>query len=168
MRMASTDDVYGVVNMLLDALVRTPPDGITENMGQVGTFPGLVPRTHRAAQRVENASAETLRVVSATANLLDAVNVQTLGRIETEIKDIEQTVGRAETAINDGRASNDQALGRIEAVLKDVMQFLPTVRADMTDLAARLDAIVAEQQQGMAALNVKLDAAKAEIQALPH
>ena len=166
--MASNDDIYRAVNMLLDALVRTPPDGITENMGQVGTFPGMIPRTHRAVQQVEVASTESLRIVRATAALLDAVNVQTLGRIESEVKDIERAAGRAEVAINDSRASHDQALGRIEAVLKDIQQFLPTVRADMTDLAARLDMVASEQQQGVTALNVKLDGLKAEVQALPR
>ena len=41
--MASIDDVDRKANMLLDALVRTPPDGLTGGMGQVGSFPGLAP-----------------------------------------------------------------------------------------------------------------------------
>ncbi len=166
--MASIDDVYREVTMLLDALVRTPPDGLTGGMGQVGTFPGLVPRTYHVAQQAHDVSAQTLTTVREVATLLNAVNVETLGRIETGINDNKQTLGRAETALNVGRASNDQALGRIEAVLKDVMQFLPTVRADMTDLTAKLDTIVAERQQDMTGLNAKLDALMAEVQALPH
>ena len=59
-------------------------------------------------------------------------------------------LSRLETAVNDGDARNDQTLGRIESDLKNVMEFLPTVRADMNDLSAKLDAL------------------KADIQALPH
>jgi septal ring factor EnvC (AmiA/AmiB activator) len=166
--MATIDDVHRKVTMLLDALVRMPPYGLTEGMGQVGSFPGLVPTTHRAAFQAREASAEALNTVNEVAALLNAVNNVTLGRVETEIKDIERTVGRTETSINESRASHDQALARIEAVLKDVMQFLPTLRADMTDLAAKLDAVVSEQQEGMASLDAKLDAVRAEVQALPH
>lgn len=166
--MASIDDVNRNTNMLLDALVRTPPDGITGGMGQVGSFPGLAPKTYHAAQRARDASAEVLTVVKETSALLNAVNLETLGRIEARTNGNEQTLGRVETAINDGRANNDQTLGRIESDFKQVIEFLPTVRGDMTDLSAKLDAIVVRLQQGMTELNAKLDALKADIQALPH
>jgi hypothetical protein len=168
MPMASIDDIHGEVSMLLDGLVRVPPDGLTPGMGQVGTFPGLVPRTYRVAQQVRDASVQTLSAVRETATLLAAVNEVTLGRMEAELNVNEQTVGRVETAVNDGRTSNDQALVRIEAVLKDVMQFLPTVRADMADVTAKLDMIVAQRQQDVAGLNAKLDAVIVEVQGLPH
>jgi len=79
-----------------------------------------------------------------------------------------QTLGRVETAINDGRVNNDQTLGRIESDFKQVIEFLPTVRGDMTDLSAKLDAIVVRLQQDMTELNAKLDALKTDIQALPR
>jgi hypothetical protein len=174
--MASIDDVYRNVNMLLDALFRARPDGMTGGMGQVGSFPGVAPSAYHAAQQARDASAETLTVAKEISRLLNAVNVETLGRIEARIDDSEQkvsgllnavnveTLGRIEARITDGDARND----RIESDLKEVMQFLPTVRADMNDLSAKLDTIVAERQQDMTDLNVKLGALKAEIQALPH
>lgn len=166
--MASIDDVYRDVTMLLDALVRTAPDGVTPGMGQVGTFPGMVPRTYRVAERANDSVARTLTTATETAALLKAVNEVTLGRMEAGTNGIGQTVGRVEAAVNDSRTSNEQALGRIEAVLNDVMQFLPTVRADTTDLSARIDIIVAEQQQLTAGLHAKLDSLIAEVQSLPH
>jgi hypothetical protein len=166
--MASIDDVNRNVTMLLDALVRMEPYGITGGMGQVGAFPGMVPGTYHAAQQARAASAETLTVVKEISALLNAVNVETLGRMETRISNNERTLSRVETAINDGGARNDQTLGRIESNLEQVMQFLPTVRADLNDLSAKLDTIVEERQQDMTDLNAKLDALKADIQALPH
>ena len=166
--MASTDDVFRDTSMLLDALFRTPPDAITNGMGQAGSFPGLVPRTYHVAQQARDASSQALTTLRETATLLDAVNDVTLGRLETEINDIKQAAGRVETAVNDSRGIDDQAFGRIEAVLKNVMEFLPTVRADLSDLASRLDTLAAEQQQAIAGLNAKLDALKAEVQGLPH
>jgi hypothetical protein len=137
-------------------------------MGQVGSFPGLAPRTYHAAQRAHDASAEVLTVVKETSALLTAVNVETLGRIEARINGNEQTLGRVETAISDGRAQNDQTLARIESDLERVMRFLPTVRGDLTDLNAKLGTIVADVRQDMTDLSAKLDALEAEIQALPH
>jgi hypothetical protein len=166
--MASIDDVDRNTIMLLDALVRMSPNGITGGMGQVGSFPGLVPRTYHAAQQARDASAEILTVVKEISALLNAVNVETLGRIEARINGNEQALGRVETAINDGGAKNDQTLGRIESDLKQVMEFQPTVREDMTDLSAKLDRIVTELRQDMTDVNAKLDALKADIQALPH
>lgn len=166
--MASIDDVNRDMNMLLDALVRTSPDGITGGMGQVGSFPGLAPKTYQAARRARDASAEVLTVVKETSALLKAVNVETLGRIEARTNGNEQALGRVETAVNDGRANNDQTLGRIESDLRQVIEFLPTVRQDMTDLSAKLDALVVGLQQYTSDLNAKLDAIKADIQAAPH
>jgi chromosome segregation ATPase len=166
--MASIDDVDRTTIMLLDALVRIPPYGMTGGMGQVGSFPGLAPATYRAAQKARDVSEEILTVVEATSALLNAVNVETLGRIEARSDSNAQTLVRVETAINDGRAKNDQTLGRIEADLEEVKQFLPTVREDMNDLRAMLDKIVEELQKGMTDLNAKLTALKTDIQALPH
>ena len=81
--MASIDDVYRSVNMLLDALFRARPDGTTANMGQAGSFPGVAPSAYHAAQQARDASAETLTVVKGISGLLNAVNVETLGRIES-------------------------------------------------------------------------------------
>ena len=166
--MASIDDVNRTTNMLVDALIRTPPDGITVGMGQVGSFPGLAPQIYHAAQRARDASVEVLTVVKETSALLNAVNVETLGRIEARVNGIEQTLGLVENAINDGRANNDQALGRIMSDCKQIIEFLPTVRGDMTDLSAKIDAVVVGLQQDMTELNAKLDALKADIQVLPH
>ncbi len=166
--MASIDDVSREMNMLLDALVRTSPDGLTGGMGQVGSFPGLAPKTYHAAREARDASAQVLTVVQETSALLSAVNADTLGRIEAGTDGNEQTVGRLETAVNDGRAKSDQALGQIESDLKQLMQFLPTVREDMADLRTNLGAILVELQQDMVTLNARLDALKADIQALPH
>src|SRR5215213_5221513 len=115
--MASIDDVYRNVNMLLDALFRAPPDGTTGGMGQAGSFPGVAPSAYHAAQRARDASANTLTVVKEISGLLTAVNVETLGRIEARINGNEQTLGRLETAVNDGDARNDQTLSRIESDL---------------------------------------------------
>lgn len=166
--MASIDDVDREMNMLLDALFRTPPDGITGGMGQVGSFPGLASKTYRLAQATRNASLEVVAVVQETSALLKAVNVETLGRVEDRINANEQTLGRLEVAVNDGRANSDQTFGRIESDLKQVMEFLPTLREDMTDLRASLDAIVVGLQQDRTDLNAALAALKADIQALPH
>ncbi len=163
--MATIDDVDREMMMLLDALFRMEPDANIEGMGQAGAFPGLVPRTYRAARLARAASAETLTVVKETSALLNAVNADTLGRIETQTNGSEQTLGRVEIEIKDGRAMNDQILGRIESDLKQVLQFLPTVREDVADLNAT---IVKELQQGMTDLDAKLDSLRADIQALPH
>jgi hypothetical protein len=168
MPMASIDDLYRDVSMLLDGLVRVPPDGLTAGMGQVGSFPGLVPRTYHVAQQSRDAAVQALSTIREAATLLTAVNEVTLGRIEGEVNDLEETTRRVDIAVSDARASSDQALGRIEAVLADVMEFLPTVRADMTDLAAKLDTIVVQRQQDMASLDAKLDGVMAAIQALPR
>ena len=162
--MASIDDVDREMNMLLDALFRTPPDGITGGMGQVGSFPGLASKTYRLAQATRNASLEVVAVVQETSALLKAVNVETLGRVEDRINANEQTLGRLEVAVNDGRANS----GRIESDLTQVMEFLPTLREDMNDLRASLDAIVVGLQQDRTDLNAALAALKADIQALPH
>ena len=166
--MASIDDVNRDVDMLLDALVRTPPDGMTGGMGQVGSFPGLVPRTYRAALKARDAAAEILTVVRETSGLLKAVNVETLGRIEALGNGTEQTLGRVETAVDDGRAAHDQALGRIQSELKQVMEFLPTVRADLTDLSTKLDLVIGELRQGMTDLNGRVAALQADVNALPR
>jgi hypothetical protein len=166
--LASIDDVNRDVDMLLDALVRTPPDGMTGGMGQVGSFPGLVPRTYRAALKARDAAAEILSVVGETNGLLKAVNVETLGRIEALGSGTEQSLGRVETAVNDGRAAHDQALGRIESELKQVMEFLPTVRADVADLSAKLDGVLGELRLGLADLNGKVVALQADVNALPR
>lgn len=166
--MASIDDVDRNTIMLLDALVRMSPSGNTPGMGNVGSFPGLAPRTYSAARKASEASAEVLTVVKGTSALLNAVNVETLGRIEARINSNEQTLGRVETAINAGRAENDQALGRIESDLKEVKQFLPTVREDMNDLREMLHKIVEMLDIHATDLNAKLNSLKADIQALPH
>lgn len=166
--MASIDDVNRETNMLLDALVRTPPDGLTGGMGQVGSFPGLAPQTYRAALKARDASAEILKVVQETEALLGAVNVETLGRVEARISDQEQTLGRLESETSSGRASTDQAFGRLESAMQQVLQFLPTVREDMTALTIKLDGMAAGHQQDMSDLSSRLDALKSDIQALPH
>ena len=73
-----------------------------------------------------------------------------------------------ETAVNDGRAANDQALGHIASDLKQVMEFLPTIRADLTDLGAKLDSILVELRQGMTDLNSTVAGIQADVNALPH
>lgn len=148
--MPEIDDVYRVSNMLLDALVRVPPEGITGGMGQVGTFPGLAPKTYHAARQARDTSSEILVVVRDTSALLNAVNVETLGRIESLIRGQEQKVDSISASVNDGRASCDQGIAALRAEVKAVMDFLPTVREDMAGLGAQLDEL------------------KAEIQALPH
>jgi hypothetical protein len=148
--MASIDDVYRVTNMMLDALVRTGPEDMTQGMGQVGSFPGLAPRTYRAAAEARRSSAQILTVVTETNALLNAVNVETLGRIEARANDSQGTLALLQTAINDGRSTNDRALAVITSDLAQIMDFLVTVREDM------------------AALGTQLDQLKAEVQALPH
>lgn len=165
--MASIDDVNRDVNMLLDALVRTPPDCITGGMGQVGSFPGVAPKTYHAALKARDAAAEILTVVTETGGLLKAVNAETLGRIEVLGSGGQQTLGRVEAVVNDGRLANDQTQGRIESDLKQVVSFLPTVRADLTDLSAKLDSILVELRQGMTDLNGKIVALQADVSALP-
>lgn len=166
--MASIDDVNRDTNMLLDALVRTSPTEMTGGMGQVGSFPGLVPQTYHAALRARDAAAEILTLVRETGGLLKAVNVETLGRIEALGAGGQATLGRVETAVNDGRAASDQTLGRIEADLKQVMEFLPTVRADLSDLNAKLDSILVELRQGMSDLADKVAALQSDVSAPPH
>ncbi len=148
--MASIDDVYRVTSMMLDALVRTGPDDLTQGMGQVGSFPGLAPRTYRAATEARHSSAQVLTVVRETSALLNAVNVETLGRIEARANESQQTLASLQLAINDGRSNNDKALGVITSDLGQIMDFLVTVREDMAALGAQLDQL------------------KTEVQALPH
>ena len=113
-------------------------------------LPGLAPKTYHAARQARDASSEVLVVVRETSALLNAVNVETLGRIESLIRGQEQKVDSISASVTDGRASCDQGIAALRAELKDVMDFLPTVREDMAGLGAQLDEL------------------KAEIQALPH
>lgn len=144
--MASIDDVYRVTNMMLDALVRTGPGDMTQGMGQVGSFPGLAPRTYRAATEARHSSAQVLTVVTETNALLNAVNVETLGRMEARAIDSQGTLALLQTAINDGRNTNDKALAVITSDLAQIMDFLVTVREDMAALATQLDQLKAEVQ----------------------
>lgn len=134
---------------------------------------GMLPAVHRVVTNLAAQVGTIDAVVHESRTLLAGVNEQTLGRIESQINAInEQTLGRIETEINDGRtllqAVNEQTLGRIESEVKDVMQFLPTIRADVTDLSAKLDGLIAAFQQGMTELHAELDGLKSDIQALPH
>jgi chromosome segregation ATPase len=184
--MASIDDVMRETTMLLDALVRTAPDGMTGGMGQVGSFPGLVPRTYRAVQLSHQASADILAVVRQTSALLNAINEETLGRIEARANSSEEALGRLETAVAAGGAAGDQSRARIESGLEQVLSFLPTVREDLGDLrtkvdavsselqqttsnlSAKLDTLASELKQDMIDLGAKLDLLRADIKALPH
>ena len=124
--MASIDDVFIELKDLSAKLWRgySPVQG-----GRIGL--GMVPDVQRQVTALTARVVEIDRQVGETQSLLNAVNEQTLGRIET--------------AITDGReylnAVNEQTLGRIETDIKEVLQFLPTVRQDMTDLQARLDGL---------------------------
>lgn len=169
--MASIDDVSHDLARLLDALIRMKPDGMTPGMGQVGSFPGLVPQTYWAVQRGREAAANILTAVTQVNTLLNAVNEETLGRIEASTGTGEATLSRVEIAIS-------QSVAQIESSLEQVLTFLPTVREDTSELrvavesvssdvqalSAKLDAI----QQGNTNLNSKLDSLRADIQALPH
>lgn len=166
--MSSVDDVFRYSEMLLDALVRVPPYDTTGGMGQVGSFPGLVPSTYHAARKARDDSAATLAVVKETHALLNAVNAETLGRIEAVSSSTAQVLGQLVADVDAGRAKTDQTLGRIESDLKESWNFLLTVRQDMNDLSATLDAIVEQLQQDKTDLNAKLDALGTEVLALPH
>lgn len=168
--MSSVDDVFRYAEMLLDALVRMPPLDNTQGMGQAGSFPGLVPSTYRAARQARDNSAAILAIAKETNALLKAVNVETLGRIEAGTKTAAQAqaLGQLSTDVSTSHANTDQTLGRIESDLKDAWNFLPTLRADLNDLSAKLDTIGGQLQQDMTDLNAKLDALSLEVQALPH
>jgi chromosome segregation ATPase len=151
--MASIDDVFFEVQDLSARLWRgySPTVG-----GAVG--PGMVPELQGQVTSLTARVGGIESQVTENRNLLNAVNEQTLGRIETEIKD-----GLA--LLN---AVNEQTLGRIETEIKDVLEFLPTVRQDMTDLQAKLDALKGDVQKEMNDLQAKLDGLKKDIQSSPH
>jgi hypothetical protein len=48
------------------------------------------------------------------------------------------------------------------------MEFLPTVRADVADLSAKLDGVLGELRLGLADLNGKVVALQADVNALPR
>ncbi len=166
--MSSVDDVYRNTDMLLDALVRTPPFGITGGMGQVGSFPGLVPGTYNAAQQARDDSAATLAIVKDTADLLSAVDGETLARIEAAANGTAQTMAQLAIDIAASRANTDQTLGRIESDLKQDWDFLLTVRSDLNDVSSKLDTLTGQLQQDMIELNAKLDALASQVEALPQ
>jgi len=162
--MASIDDVSNDVARLLDALIRTKPDGMTPGMGQVGSFPGLVPRTYWAAEKGRQASLNILAAVAQIETLLNAVNEQTLSRIETSAGNGEAALSRVEIAISAANTGSGQTLARIESSLDQVWSFLPTVREDMGELRVLVESVSSDVQ----ALSAKIDSLRADIQALPH
>jgi septal ring factor EnvC (AmiA/AmiB activator) len=170
MPMSSVDDVFRYAEMLLDALVRMPPFDNTQGMGQVGSFPGLVPSTYRAARQARDNSAAVLAIARETNSLLNAVNVETLGRIETGVASAAQAqmLDQLSTDVLASHANTDQILGRIESNLKQTSDFLPTLREDLNDVSAKLDTIGGQLRQDVADLNAKLDALSAQVKALPH
>jgi hypothetical protein len=168
MSMSSVDDVFQNSEMLLDALVRMPPFDNTEGMGQVGSFPGLVPSTYHAARQVRDDSAATLAIVKETNALLSAVNGETLQRIGVVIDATQQVLGQLSLDVSAGRANTDQTLGRIEENLQKDMDVQLNVHDGLQRASAKLDTIVGQLQQDVTDLNTKLDALTAAVQALPQ
>lgn len=155
--MSSVDDVFRYAEMLLDGLIRMPPHGNTEGMGQVDSFPGLVPSTYRAARHARDDSAATLAIVKETSALLVAVNGETLGRIEAVSNSTAQTLGQLVIDVFAGHANTDQTLGRIEQTLGRIEE---DHKRDMDVLLTVKD--------GLQRASAKLDALGSEVQALPH
>jgi chromosome segregation ATPase len=155
--MASIDDVWKQLDMLLDATVRTGYNDNIPGMGQSWGFPGLVPSTLRATMQVRDLVLETRTIGKETATLLNAVNVETLGRIETEIV----AAGRAD-------AVNELTLARIETEIKDVQQSVPSLRQDMTNLLDRLETLDQDLRERFLELHAKLDSLKNDIKSLPQ
>jgi hypothetical protein len=151
--MASIDDVFTELKDLSARMWRgyAPTVG-----GAIG--PGMVPDTQRKVTALTAQVAAIEKQVLESGTLLNAVNEQTLGRIETELRGGRELLN----------AVNEQTLGRIETEIKAVVQFLPTVRQDMTDLQARLDALKGDIDNAILDLHSKLDGLKEDIQSLPQ
>lgn len=160
--MAAIDDVNRKMDMLLDALFRAQPFGRVLGMGQPASFLGLAPSTYREAIQAADTSAKVLA-------LLKAVNVETLGRIETLLNAVNvETLGRIErwTIVN---AANRETLYRIETLLNAVnVETLGRIEARINGNEQTLGRVEAQIKQDVTDLNVKLDALKVDIQALPH
>jgi uncharacterized protein YicC (UPF0701 family) len=150
--MASIDNVFEEVLLLSRMLWRGP----STSRGVV--LQGLVPETLRQVTGLGAGIQDIEKQVAETGRLLNAINEQTLGRIETEIKD-----GR--DFLN---AVNEQTLGRIETDIKDVPESLATVRQEVADVNAKLDGLKVDIEQELMRLHAHLDAIKKDIASLPQ
>jgi DNA anti-recombination protein RmuC len=182
--MASIDDVSTDLQRLLDALIRMKPYD-RSTFGQVGSYPGLVPQTYRWAGKVREDSEKILAAVTAIDGLLNAVNEQTLGRIEQGIggaesisRNTESIASRVEVATGVAAAASSESFAHLGTAIEQITSFLQTVRDDIRDVRAAvgavasdvqaLDAQVAELQKSNADLSAQVDALVAAIQTQPH
>ena len=141
--MASTNDVFGELKVFAAHMWR----GYYEPSKPKVEIPGMVPDM---LQRVKALGTRLAAVENRTVqshDLLNAINVQTLGRMEQEINDVLELV----TAVN------AQTLGRVEGEIKAIQEFLPTLREDEADTQARLEKLKDDIEKGMAQVHAKLD-----------
>jgi hypothetical protein len=144
---ADINDVFIELKDLAAHLWRgtSPKPGVME--------PGMVTDIRDRVTDLTARAREIAIAVSETRSLVYAVNEDTLGRIESEIKDVRLFLD----------AVNEQTLARIEGAVAGL-------RAELTDLrmADRIDDMKASIDSDMKAMGSKLDGLIKAVQSLPQ
>lgn len=145
--MADINDVFIELKDLAAHLWRgtSPKPGVME--------PGMVTDIRDRVTDLHARAREIAIAVSDTRSLVYEVNVDTLGRIENEIKDVRIVLD----------AVNGQTLGRIESAVAGL-------RAELTDLrmADRMDDMKSSIDNDMKTMASKLDGLMKAVQSLPQ
>jgi hypothetical protein len=138
------NEVFNEVYMMRTNLFMGDPGQVRE---------GLVPATQREVTALGSRLAGVEQLTQETHALLDAVNKETLGRIEGEI----QAQGTLLAAVN------EVTLGRIETDGKSVVAVLPVIRQDIAGVLNRIEQLDQDLRQRFLELHSKIDGVKQDI-----
>jgi methyl-accepting chemotaxis protein len=119
------------------------------------TLPGMVPEIHRLVSGLAARIAGIEKQVADTGSLLNAVNQQTLGRIESAVNGVVPYIG-------------SQVID-VKADISTVQQSLAGVNQDVVALRAQVDDLAADVEKELMAiieLHAKVDGVKKDIAGL--